>query len=91
VPTHRSGVCRALLDFKTSIGLLWLSRWDLSAAGCIAALWPAVQTDLSAGRPTFTREEHYLSALYAVTLGANDIGNIPSPDLDELGVLQRLP
>ena len=44
-------------------------------AGCIAALWPAVQADLSAGRPTFTREEHYLSAVYAVTLGANDIGN----------------
>ena len=44
-------------------------------AGCIAALWPAVQTDLSADRPTFTREEHYLSAVYAVTLGANDIGN----------------
>ena len=44
-------------------------------AGCIAALWPAVRTDLSAGRPTFTREEYYLSAVYAVTLGGNDIGN----------------
>jgi hypothetical protein len=44
-------------------------------AGCIAALWPAVEADLSAGRLTFTREEHYLSAVYAVTLGGNDLGN----------------
>ena len=42
-------------------------------AGCIAALWPAVEADLSAGRLTFTREEHYLSAVYAVTLGGNDL------------------
>jgi hypothetical protein len=44
-------------------------------AGCIDALWPAVHADLSAGLRTFTREDHYLSAVYAITLGANDIGN----------------
>ena len=46
-----------------------------AAADCIDASWPAVRADLTAGRPTFTREEHYLSAVYAATLGANDIGN----------------
>ena len=41
----------------------------------IAELWPSVCADMAHGIPTFSREDHFLSAVYALTGDANNIGN----------------
>jgi len=41
----------------------------------IAELWPSVFADMAHGIPTFSREEHFLSAVYALTGDANSVGN----------------
>ncbi len=44
-------------------------------AAQIDALWVSVYDDMCKGVPTYTREDHFLSAVYATTLGANALGN----------------